>query len=165
MELLFQIAVEVTDAFPDCLFVIAGIGPEKEKFESWVTAYGLQEKIKLIGFYADIPELLTISDCLLLPSTIELHSIAIMEAMRQKVAVITSKGVGCNDKFINHWENGVLLDPFDKRGWSHAVLTLLENDSLRQRMGEEGFRTVVKDFDIKDVAKKFEHIYENLIAV
>lgn len=165
LDVLFHIAADVSTLLSDVVFVIAGNGPEQESFESRVKSYGLQERIKTIGFYPDIPELLTISDIFLLPSTIELHSIAIMEAMRQKVPVITSKNVGCNDKFIRHWKNGILLDPFSKKGWGNCIITLLQDDDLRRYIGEQGYKTVVEEFDIRDVAKKFEDLYENLLSV
>jgi glycosyltransferase involved in cell wall biosynthesis len=163
LNILFQIAMDVTRMLPQAVCVIAGSGPEKENFDAKVKSYNLQERIKTIGFCADIPRLLAISDVFLLPSTIELHSIAIMEAMRQKVPVVVSKNVGCNDDFIRHCENGILLDPFTREGWAIAIVELLEDHDLRRRMGEAGYQTLVEEFDIKDVARKFEHIYESLL--
>jgi len=165
LNVLFQIALDVTRALPQAVCVIAGTGPEKENFEAKVRSYHLEDRIKTIGFYADIPQLLAISDVFLLPSTIELHSIAIMEAMRQKVPVVVSRNVGCNDEFIRDGENGILLDPFTREGWAHAIVALLQDNELRRRMGEAGFKTLVEKFDIKDIARKFEHIYESLLFV
>ncbi len=164
LNVLFQIALDVCRRYEKAVFVIAGTGPEKEAFEAKVMSHSLENRIKTIGFYADIPELLAITDVFLLPSTIELHSIAIMEAMRQKVPVVVSRNVGCHDKFLRHWENGVLFNPFNSKGWGDAIIKLLEDDELRQRIGEAGFETLVQQFDIKDVARKFENIYENLLA-
>jgi len=165
LDILFQIALDLSRALPNAVCVIAGTGPEKDNFEAKVRSYHLEKRIRTIGFYADIPQLLAISHVFLLPSTIELHSIAIMEAMRQKVPVVVSKGVGCNDEFIAHWENGVLLDPFVREGWANAIVKLIKDDDLRRRIGETGYKTLEEEFDIKDTARKFENIYESLLFV
>lgn len=162
LKILFEILMNVRKFMPQTVCLVAGDGPERVNFEAMVKSVGAQSQIRTIGFYPDIPELLNITDVFLLPSTIELHSIAILEAMRQRVPVVVSKGVGCNDEFITDWKNGVLLDPFFSDGWAQAIVRLLNDVSLRTKIGKAGYQTVVERFDIKDVAKKFEGLYVEL---
>jgi|CXWL01.1.fsa_nt_gi glycosyltransferase involved in cell wall biosynthesis len=163
LKILLEIVLAVRKAMPHVVCLIAGDGPEKEKFEVQLNAHGAQDQIKVIGFYPDIPELLNIVDVFLLPSTIELHSIAIIEAMRQKVPVVVSKDVGCNDEFIRDWDNGVLLDPFSDDGWADALVALFQNESLRRKIGDAGYRSCQEKFDIKDAAKRLEELYQEIV--
>lgn len=55
----------------NCVLLMAGQGELKEEFFEAVKKENLQDKIKYLGLIENIPELLNISDCLLLPSIYE----------------------------------------------------------------------------------------------
>ncbi len=162
LNVLSEILMDLVRQVPNVVCLVAGSGPEKEQFETKIQEAGMSERIQTIGFYSNIPELLNITDVFLLPSTIELHSIAILEAMRQKVPVVVSRDVGCNNEFIVEGQNGYLLDPFHAEGWAKTIRGLLENDSLRIQIGEAGFQTVAKRFRIQDIAQKIQTCYDQL---
>jgi len=79
-----------------------------------------------------------------------------------KIPVVVSQDVGCNDEFISNWENGVLLNPFSENGWSEALIKLLKNCELRKKIGEAGYQNCLNNFNIKDIAQKFEDLYAEL---
>jgi glycosyltransferase involved in cell wall biosynthesis len=162
VDLIFRIAPVVAKAVPDAAFLISGDGPQFEEFKE----KGTQLKscrVELIGFYPEIYDLLAISDIFLLPSLLELHSVAILEALSMKVPVVTSQNVGCNDEFIKSWQNGVLLDPFGDAGWVEAVVRLLKEPDLRRQIGQNGYETCLSRFDIKKVVREFEDLYSELV--
>ena len=163
LDLITRIAPSVVKDIPDAVFVIAGDGILLDEFKSKCRELKLDSVIKVIGFQADIYKILSFSDIFLLPSFLELHSIAILEAMSRKVPVVTSKDVGCNNEFINDWENGVLLDPFIDKGWSEAIIRLLRDTPLRMRIGQKGYETCRDIFDIKHAARKIEGLYAELL--
>jgi len=162
IDLIFRIAPIVKRENLNVVFIISGNGPLFEKFKLECKELKLDDTIKMIGFYPQIHELLSITDIFLSPSFLELHSIAMLEALSVKVPVVVSKNVGCNEEFINNWENGVLLDPFSDAGWAEAIIKLLKDGKLRTRLGEKGYETCVENFDIKNVARKIENIYVEL---
>lgn len=162
IDLIFRIAPRVKKGYDKVVFIISGNGPLLGEFEAKVRGQGLEDLIRMIGFYPHTNELLSISDLFLLPSFLELHSIAILEAMRERVPTLVSKDVGCNNEFIIPWENGVLLDPFSDEGWLDAVINLLKDNELRKRIGEAGYRNCVENFNIRHVAEKIETIYRDL---
>jgi glycosyltransferase involved in cell wall biosynthesis len=104
IDLLLRIAPKVVQDCPRAVFLIAGDGPLQAQCLRQIKLYGLEENVKLIGFRPDIQGLLKGTDIFLLPSFLELHSIAILEAMSMKVPVVVSQGVGCNDEFIQDWQ-------------------------------------------------------------
>ncbi len=161
-DLILRIAPDVIARIPDVVFLIAGDGPLYQKIADEIAAKGLERWIRLIGYHADIQGLLKGADIFLLPSFLELHSIAILEAMSMGVPVVTSRDVGCNSEFIDDWRNGVLLDPFHDGGWADALTRLGQDVDLRRRIAENGQKTCREKFDIQDAAKRFEDLYKDL---
>jgi len=164
IDLILSIALDVIKQDDKAVFLICGDGPLLEQFITQIKALRLESKIRFIGFYPKIEELLTISEVFLLPSFLELHSIAILEALMMKVPVVVSTGVGCNDEFIDNWQNGVLLDPFSEVGWAEAIVKLLKDEQLRKGIGENGYRTCCDKFDVNKTARDLEDIYVQLAA-
>ncbi len=161
-DLIVRIAPKVIKEVPNVVFLIAGDGPLYEKTLADIKRQGLENNVKMIGYHADINSLLKGADVFLLPSFLELHSIAILEATSLSVPVVVSKDVGCNSEFIRDWENGVTLDPFKDEGWAEALVRLLKDPALRQKVGANGYSTCLEKFNIKDAAKRFEVLYEQL---
>jgi glycosyltransferase involved in cell wall biosynthesis len=162
IDLIFRIAPKVVNEVPGAIFLIAGNGPLLKEFEYKVKDARLHNSVKMLGFQSEIYELLGISNILLLPSFLELHSISILEAMSRKIPVVVSRDVGCNNEFITDWENGVLLDPFSDEGWAEALIKLLKVPGLRQKIGEKGYETCTSKFNINNVARKIESLYNEL---
>ncbi|MBL8014507.1 MAG: glycosyltransferase [Candidatus Omnitrophica bacterium] len=162
-DLVIRIAAQVVKRVPNAVFLIAGDGPLFQEVSQEIEKRNLTANVKLIGYYAQIGRLLEGADIFLLPSFLELHSIAILEAMSKAVAVVISKDVGCNSEFIRDWENGILLDPFADDGWAEAIVALCENENLRRKIGEAGLATCREKFDIKDAAARFVDLYQDLV--
>ncbi len=162
VDLIFRIAPIVASAVPGAVFLISGEGPLFDEFRA--ESKKLRPCcIKLIGYYSEIRDLLAICDIFLLPSLLEFHSIAILEALSMKVPVVTSQGVGCNDEFITSWQNGVLLNPFCDAGWAEAIIRLLREPELRRQIGQRGYETCLSRFNTGKVAKEFEDLYNELV--
>lgn len=163
VDLILRIAQTVYRRRPGVVFVIAGEGPLIRDFQKQADENYLTKFVRFVGFHADIRSLLAISDIMLLPSFLELHSIAILEAMSMKVPVVVSSGVGCNSEFIKNGENGILLDPFSDAGWAESVLALLDDKDFRAQIGEAGFDTCREMFDISRTSRMISEIYDSTL--
>jgi len=163
-DLILRIAPEVIHKVPNAVFLIAGDGPLYQQILLEIKKMGLEKNVKLIGYHADIKSLLEKTDIFLLPSFLELHSIAILEAMSMGVPVVVSEDVGCNSEFIQNWQNGVLLDPFKDEGWAEAIIKLLQDQKLRKQIGEKGYECCLEKFNIKNTVRNFESLYVNLVV-
>ncbi len=147
----------------DILFLIAGDGSLKKELEERTIKEGLEEKVKFIGFYPDVKRLLGVSTLFLQPTLLELHSITMLEAMSMGVPALVSKGVGCNDDFIENGKNGFLLDPCDAKAWAKIVGTLLDDEKLSAKVAGEGQRLIENQYDIEKTVKAIEGIYRELV--
>ena len=146
------------------MFLVAGSGEKLEEYRERARAEGLEPRVRFIGFHQDMYALLAASDIFLLPSFLELHSIAILEALKMRLPVVISRGVGCNDEFIQHGENGFLCDPFEEQPWVDALVRLANSAPLRARIGQNGLETCRRRFDIRGTAARLEHVYSELAA-
>lgn len=164
IELIVRIAPAVLAAEPRTVFVIAGSGPHLAQYQAQAQAAGLERQVRFIGFQSDMNELMAAADVFLLPSFLELHSIAILEALRMQLPVVVSAGVGCNDEFISHDFNGYLCDPFRDEPWIGVLRALCADAGLRERIGERGYETCERRFDIRHTARRMETLFAELAA-
>lgn len=161
---ILRAAREVALAAPRTLFLIAGTGAHLDEYQAMARSLGIEKHVRFIGFHQDMYALLSIADVFLLPSFLELHSIAILEAQKMGVPVVVSQGVGCNDEFIANGVDGFLCDPFVDAPWIDA-LTLLANDApLRRRVGANGRARCRTLFALPDTARRFEALYADLVG-
>lgn len=163
LDLFFNIVPKISGHLPNVLFMISGNGPLLKVSHERCLKMGLEKHLRFSGFYPAMDELLAVSDLFLLPSLLELHSIAVLEAMSMKVPVLVSKDVGCHNEFIVSWKNGVLLDPYVPDEWVEAILRLSNDQHLRRRIGQNGFETCSEQFNIKNISKKIEGVYAELV--
>lgn len=164
VDLIIRVAEKVIKKHPNIIFLIAGDGPLFAELNEMIKHKGLESNIKMIGFYQNIKELLSIADIFLLPSFLELHSIAILEAMSQEVPLVVSANTGSNNDFIVDGENGYLLDPFKDDGWADVLLKLYNDEKLRNTMGANGYNTCKNQFNVKDIAQKFQAVYKEMLV-
>ncbi len=162
--LIVAIAPHVLKLAPQCVFVIAGSGSHLEEYRTLAREAGLERKVVFTGFLDDMDHLLSESDVFLLPSFLELHSIALLEALRMSLPVVISQRVGCHAQFIRDGVNGFLCDPFAQRPWIDALVRLAGDPALRAEVGVRGHDTCRRLFDIKDTAARFQALYADLAA-
>ncbi len=81
------------------------------------------------------------------------------QAVGTPVVAFDTGGVG---EGISDQETGLLSPEKDSRQLAHNILTLLESNSLRNKMGQQGIARVNELFSIKKQTEKLEKIYTSL---
>lgn len=164
IDLIIKIAKKVRESIPRAVFLIAGDGPILEDYRARVAKERLDKNVRFVGFYSCLEPLFRAADLFLLPSFLELHSIAILEAMSFDVPILISKDVGCNSDAITDGVNGILLDPFSEEGWAEAIIRLFEDEEWRRTLGSNGGDLCRRQFDIGVNAQRIEAIYGELFS-
>lgn len=159
-----EIAASFREGSEKPFFVIAGDGPERETLRKKIRERGLENCVRLIGFYPNVKELLTISRLLIQPSLRELQSLVMLEAMSMGVPVLVSENVGFNDEFITHGKNGFLLDPYKPEDWAEAIRLLLSDPIWAEEVGTNGQSLVESLCDVRETAREFERLYQRLVS-
>jgi glycosyltransferase involved in cell wall biosynthesis len=152
---------------PRAHLLFAGTGDEqsgdlKSDLERQIGAWGLRERVHLLGLRSDVPELLNAADVFVLSSDYEGNPLAVMEAMAAGKPVV-STAVGGVPELVEDG-CGLLVPPLDAQALSKAMSHMLENPSARKSMGEKSARRAVERFDLKLMTEAYEDLYKKLVA-
>jgi glycosyltransferase involved in cell wall biosynthesis len=152
---------------PRAHLLIAGTGDEqsgslKSELERQIGAWGLRERVHLLGLRSDVPDLLNAADVFVLSSDYEGNPLAVMEAMAAGKPMICT-AVGGVPELVEDG-CGLLVPPRDAQALSEAMSHMLENPSARMSMGEKSARRAVERFDLRAMTQAYEDLYRSLIA-
>jgi len=87
-----------------------------------------------------------------------------LEAMAAGAPVVASRS-GATTETIKDKETGYLVEKNDPRALASAILTLLENDDLAQRMGRAGRQRAMEHFTWDRVAEGMYKRYQGLCGM
>ena len=138
--------------------IMVGEGPEKEKAEILTEELGISEKVVFLGNSNEIDRILCFSDLFLLPSKSESFGLAALEAMINRVPVISSNTGGIPEVNI-HGVSGFLSDERNVEEMTRNALYILQDEKVLEEFKANAFR-VAEKFDIKNVLPLYEAVYE-----
>jgi len=139
-------------------FLLIGDGVMRKDCEQLIETLNLQEQILLMGTCSNVREILQSVDIALLFSKWEGLPISIIEAMFAGKPVIAN-GVGGIPELITHGINGYLLDDFNVTQAAEYIITLLSDSDLRERMGNEGRKIALEEFNLGKMIMKYQALY------
>lgn len=118
------------------------IGPKED---GSVAGAPSMDSIVYTGFTRDVPKYLSAADVLVLPSYREGFSMVIQQAMVLGIPVISTDIPGPSE-VIEDGKSGILVPVRTTAPLKDAMLALLDDAALRERMGEEGYQRARKHF-------------------
>ncbi len=149
----------------DANFVVIGSGPLFERLQSVVQTSKLNNNIFFTGNlpYKLMPSVYAAADIIVAPVIREeALSRVLYESMAASSPVIATKVCGNVDVVIDG-VNGLLVRPTVNE-LSKAMLTLLNDVSLRKEMGRRGLHSVTNTFSERIIIPKIVKIYSKLIG-
>ncbi|MDY6861423.1 MAG: glycosyltransferase [Thermodesulfobacteriota bacterium] len=159
---LIKALPEVLNKFPLLKLLIVGEGEEKAHLQMLVKKLKLESRVIFKNFIKDLSPIFSITEILIVPSLHEGMPNIILEAMAAKVAVIASKAGGIPE-VIEDRKNGILLPETNPETISIAIINLLENHTLKERLKKDALIRIEQDFNIVEIVKKFEKKYIELL--
>lgn len=147
---------------PDIKLVLAGSGPDslESQVRSQIVRLGLEKVVELPGFVGgeEKRRLLRTSSVFVLPSRQENFGISVVEAMDAGVPVVISRGVGLWPEVADS-EAGIVVEPATPQEVAKALLTLLNDESERRRMGRSGRAFVRSTLDPMRIGRRLGRFY------
>lgn len=138
--------------------IMVGEGPEKEYAEQLCEELGLTDNVLFLGNSNEIDRILCFSDLFLLPSETESFGLAALEAMINKVAVISSNTGGIPE--VNkQGVTGFLSDVGDVNDMAKNAIHLLSDDKTLEKFKENASK-LASEFDILNILPLYEEVYE-----
>jgi glycosyltransferase involved in cell wall biosynthesis len=155
---------EIVKVLPKVKLVAIGINEKnRERLNPIIKNLGIQNNVILVASVPNyrMPIYYSASDVVLVPSLSENFPVVVLEAMASGKPVVASK-VGGIPELVGNNKNGILVLPGNVEQIVEALLRLLENQLLRNKMGEMGRKIVEEKYSWKRIGQLYLKEFEKL---
>lgn len=162
---LFAAARRVTAAHPHARFVVVGpTDPDKSDAITGEEIAGAARDagVRFLGLRHDVDELYTAMDVYVLASHREGFPRSAMEAAAMRLPVVTTDIRG-GRQVVDDGVTGMLVPPRDPDALAGAIARLVDDQQLRQKMGEAAIDRAEREFDQQDQIGLTLSVYERLL--
>jgi glycosyltransferase involved in cell wall biosynthesis len=163
---LLEAFAVVSRRLPQAMLVLLGDGPLRTELMEHSERLRLRtESVCFAGRIdpGEIPSWLKIADVFALVSHSEGFSCALTEAMSASVACVVSD-IPANRQLVADGEHGFLTPVGDSKAIAGAIFRLLEDDSLRDRMGRRARQTILDNYSTEKVIDRYEAVISAALA-
>jgi len=160
LPFLVEAAKKVVRAQADTKFLIVGDGPLRNQLYDSLKTANLSGNFKFLGNLKDnvLPAIYNCADVFVLPSIQEGQGIVLLEAQASGKPVVAFDIGGVNEALQNK-ETGLLVNQGDVDALGDALLKLLTDKALREKMGSNGRRFVSENYTWDICAQKMLKVY------
>jgi glycosyltransferase involved in cell wall biosynthesis len=153
---------QIVEKFNKVKFVIVGDG-DIQGHRQLASDCGVNDHVIFTGFREDIHSLVQAIDIFWLPSRSEGIPNTMLEAMAAKKPVIVFDIAGVAEVVKNN-ENGIVVPFEDITGFKTATQQLIDNVGERNRLAENGYKTVVTEYSMEKMYADTERELLSLVA-
>lgn len=166
---LWQALPQILSRYPQAQVVAAGREPighrgYQHELTAMLVQQGLSSHVTFAGFLDDIPQALGgVEVCVLPVIQPEGFPRALLEAAALERAIVATPLGGVRE-IIEHDVTGLLVPPNDPERLAEAVLRLLDDPALAQRLGRAARERVAARFTLAAMMQRWQEIYELVMA-
>ncbi len=148
----------------DISLIVIGRGEEGSMLEAHARKCGVSSRVKFMGFIPQerMPLFFSACDIFVRPSRSEGFGNSFIEAMASRLPVIATPVGGIPD-FIDDQETGLFCAPDNPKSIAGAVLRMLENDALREKIIAQAYERVVARYSWEYIAHEMKEKVFNTI--
>lgn len=137
---------------------ICGQGPWRQRIVRQISASGVADSIRLLGFCDNPYALMSRADLFVMTSDYEGLPNALIEAQGLGICAVSTSCPHGPDEIIAHGQTGLLVRPGDVEGLARAMEELLTDSARRQSMGEAARMRTRELFDVGPLVRKWEQL-------
>ncbi len=129
--------------------LVAGAGELQESLKTLIEQEGLSRHVVLLGHVSrdKILSLIATGDIFVMPSRSEGTPIALLEAASLKKPILATN-VGGIPELVKNEEESLLVEAGSVSGLVNGIQRLIQDPALSQRLGENAYRRVLRDFSL-----------------
>lgn len=162
------------------VFAIIGDGHLRDQLERHVTVCGLDKMVRFTGFRDDVMNLYQDLSIAAITSLNEGTPFTLIEAMNYGIPVAATSVGGVVDLMgtkielpksdsldlgqIQFWQNGVTVDSRNALAYANAVQYLIENQAIRQTMGDHALKFCQHNFSRERFIGDLASLYRRLLT-
>lgn len=159
---MLQAMPGICRAHPNFRLLLFGRGPLETELRDQVAQLGVGDHVQFAGFRNDIEQLLAAADMLIHPALKEGLGVTMLKAAAAGLPVIAFDVAGAKEAVVPD-QTGILVNPADAGGILHAVTNLIENPSMRRKLGLAGQARMRRSFSVDEMADKHIALYQSMM--
>lgn len=156
--------LQAAKCIDDVYFLLAGNGPDLEKYKSLAAELGVADRAKFLGWRTDRKALLGVADVCTLPSRYEPFGTVIAESWFAGVPLVATKADGAK-QYVEHEVNGLLCEIDDVERLTENLKTALYDDKVRTELIAGGSKTYNELFSREVVTQGLIDAYEDMLSI
>lgn len=164
IDYFLRAAKIISEKHKHVLFVIIGGEYDEKLYLKMRDRIGLREIVLFLGIQEKVENYLNAFDIAVNSSLTEGFSNSILEYMACGLPVVATDAGG-NAEAVLNGETGIIIHPRDSEKLACAIETLLHDQDLRYRMGENGRRRILENFTQGKMLAGLELLYLELVNV
>ena len=153
---------QVCERHAEARCLVAGEGDLRPALERQIAAGQLQERVRLLGFHADVPGLIRACDLFVLPSPAEPFGLVLLEAMALGRPVIATDSGGPRE-IVAQNQTGLLVPPKNPAALAEAICCLINDPQARAEMGAAGEARYRAQFTAARMAREMLALYHEVL--
>ena len=158
---LIEAAAEALRVEPAAHFIVAGEGELRESLEHQIRHHHLEKHVLLAGFRSDVLSLHKAFDIFVMSSLTEGLGTSLLDAMACGKPVVATTAGGIPE-VVRDGETGFLVPPRDHHAMAAAIVRLLKDPGLRERMGAAGLERVRARFTSEAMVRNTLRVYQRI---
>ena len=151
--------------YPHLRLKIAGEGYMLQELQALASDLGMQERVVFHGHipHQEVPAFFASTDIAVMPtSSSESFGVAALEASATGVPVVASR-IGGVPEVVVDGVTGVLVESKNAQALADALRMLIEDEALRERMGQAGREYVLSHYRWEDNVAQMAELYVDLV--
>ncbi len=140
----------------DFHLVLVGRGTDSPEMTGRIARAGLKDFITPAGVRHDVSAILAAADVCILSTHVETFGVAVLEGMAASLPVVASDVAALREVFTDGVE-GLKVRPGDADALAVAIRRLLDDETLRRRMGHAG-KIRAQDFSTERMGDEFHRL-------
>ena len=170
LEYFIDMASCLLPRYNDLGFFVAGAEfSSQKKYYQYLKDLIVSSKLtnnhfKFVGMIDNVASFLKSADICVFTSIAEASPTAVWEAMSMGKAIVTTD-VGSVSQYIENGKSGFIVPIKDVKALREKVEILLENSTLRQKMGADARIVAQKYLDISVAAEKHALFYRRILSL
>lgn len=148
---------------PDWRLHIYGKGTQRAELLAMVKERGLADQVKLKGWSARFHDVLADASVFALSSRYEGMPLVMVEAMSVGLPLVSFDCPRGPAELVRDGLNGFLVPDGDIEGFASALLRVVEDDGLRERLGRQALADA-RNYDMSVIGRRWRDLFEKLLS-
>jgi glycosyltransferase involved in cell wall biosynthesis len=142
---------------------IVGTGVERQRLEKLIANSGRGDRVRLLGYRADMIDLYHAMDVFALSSLREGLPNVVLEALALEVPVLATRVAGV-PRLVRDGVEGLLAEPGDEGELTVGLRRLLRDADLRLRLAGAGRKSVEERYSFRARMEKMRAVYDEVLG-